>query len=51
MLIQSVNNAQVRKVLVKKDVIYDDTQTMEQFLDKLYKAFNELLPYYEVTKK
>ena len=51
MLIQSVNNAQVRKVLVKKDVIYDDTQTMEQFLDKLYKACNELLPYYEVTKK
>lgn len=51
MLIQSVNNAQVRKVLVKKDVIYDDTQTMEQFLDKLNKAFNELLPYYDVTKK
>ena len=43
-------NQEVRKVLVKADVSFVETQSLEVILEKLEDAYERLLPYYQATR-
>ena len=45
-----LSNQEVRKVLVKTDVSFIETQTLEVILEKLEDAYKRLLPYYQATR-
>ena len=47
---EKLSHQEVRKVLVKVDVSVTDGQILDKFLDELDKAFEKLLPYYQVTR-
>ena len=47
---EKLSHQEVRKVLVKVDVSVADGQILDKFLDELDKAFEKLLPYYQVTR-
>lgn len=51
LLAEQVKIGRVRKVLVKQDIPITAQQSDENLLNELTKVFNNLLPYYEVTKK
>ncbi|EAC9464873.1 ribonuclease P, partial [Listeria monocytogenes] len=50
-LVEKVKIGRVRKVLVKQDIPITAQQSDDNLLNELTEAFNNLLPYYEVTKK
>ena len=45
-----LSNQEVRKVLVKADVSFVETQSLEVILEKLEDAYERLLPYYQATR-
>ena len=45
-----LSNQEVRKVLVKADVSFIETQSLEVILEKLEEAYERLLPYYQATR-
>ena len=45
-----LSNQEVRKVLVKADVSFVETQSLEVILEKLDEAYERLLPYYQATR-
>ena len=45
-----LSNQEVRKVLVKIDVSFVETQSLEVILEKLEDAYERLLPYYQATR-
>ena len=49
-LCEKVRSQEVRKVLVKADVSFNENQSVEAILEKLEDAYTRLLPYYEVTR-
>ena len=46
-----LSNQEVRKVLVKADVSFVETQSLEVILEKLEDAYERLLPYYQATRE
>ncbi|ORO99315.1 ribonuclease P [Streptococcus mitis] len=46
-----LSNQEVRKVLVKADVSFIETQSLEMILEKLEDAYERLLPYYQATRE
>ena len=48
---EKVRSQEVRKVLVKADVSFITSQSVEAILEKLEEAYARLLPYYEVTRE
>ena len=46
-----ISNQEVRKVLVKADVSFIETQSLEMILGKLEEAYERLLPYYQATRE
>ena len=49
-LVEKVGSQEIRKVLVKADVSFIETQSLEMILGKLEEAYERLLPYYQVTR-
>ena len=49
-LVEKVGSQEIRKVLVKTDVSFIETQTLEVILEKLEDAYERLLPYYQATR-
>lgn len=49
-LVEKVSSQEIRKVLVKTDVSFIETQTLEVILEKLEEAYERLLPYYQATR-
>ena len=49
-LVEKVGSQEIRKVLVKADVSFIETQSLEMILEKLEDAYELLLPYYQVTR-
>ena len=49
-LVEKVSSQEIRKVLVKTDVSFIETQTLEVILEKLEDAYERLLPYYQATR-
>ncbi|MCY7072307.1 ribonuclease P [Streptococcus oralis] len=49
-LCEKVRSQEVRKVLVKADVSFNENQSVEAILEELEDAYTRLLPYYEVTR-
>ena len=49
-LVEKVGSQEIRKVLVKADVSFIETQSLEMILEKLEDAYERLLPYYQVTR-
>ena len=47
---EKVSSQEIRKVLVKADVSFIETQTLEVILEKLEDAYERLLPYYQATR-
>lgn len=47
---EKVRNQEIRKVLVKADVSFIETQSLETILEKLEEVYECLLPYYEATR-
>ena len=45
-----LSHQEVRKVLVKADVSFIENQSLEVILEKLDKAYERLLPYYQATR-
>ncbi len=45
-----LSNQEVRKVLVKADISFIETQSLEAILEKLEEAYERLLPYYQATR-
>ncbi len=50
-LVEKVSSQEIRKVLVKTDVSFIETQTLEVILEKLEEAYERLLPYYQATRE
>ena len=48
---EKLRSQQVRKVLVKADVSFIETQSLEMILEKLEDAYERLLPYYQATRE
>ena len=46
-----ISNQEVRKVLVKADVSFIESQPIEAILEKLEEAYERLLPYYQATRE
>ena len=46
-----ISNQEVRKVLVKADVSFIESQSLEAILEKLEEAYERLLPYYQATRE
>ena len=46
-----LSHQEVRKVLVKADVSFVETQSLEVILEKLEDAYERLLPYYQATRE
>ena len=49
-LVEKVGGQEIRKVLVKADVSFVETQKLEVILEKLEDAYERLLPYYQATR-
>ncbi|WP_049515764.1 hypothetical protein [Streptococcus mitis] len=49
-LVDKVGSQEIRKVLVKADVSFVETQSLEVILEKLEDAYERLLPYYQATR-
>ena len=49
-LVEKVGGQEIRKVLVKADVSFVETQSLEVILEKLEDAYERLLPYYQATR-
>ena len=47
---EKVSSQEIRKVLVKVDVSFVETQSLEVILEKLEDAYERLLPYYQATR-
>ena len=47
---EKVGSQEIRKVLVKADVSFVETQSLEVILEKLEDAYERLLPYYQATR-
>ena len=47
---EKVSSQEIRKVLVKADVSFVETQSLEVILEKLEDAYERLLPYYQATR-
>ena len=50
-LVEKVGSQEIRKVLVKADVSFIETQSLEMILEKLEDAYERLLPYYQATRE
>ena len=50
-LVEKVGGQEIRKVLVKADVSFVETQSLEVILEKLEDAYERLLPYYQATRE
>lgn len=50
-LLEKVSSQEIRKVLVKADVSFIETQSIEVILEKLEEAYERLLPYYQATRE
>ena len=50
-LVEKVGGQEIRKVLVKADVSFVETQSLEVILEKLEEAYERLLPYYQATRE
>ena len=50
-LVEKVGSQEIRKVLVKSDVSFVETQSLEVILEKLEDAYERLLPYYQATRE
>ena len=48
---EKVSSQEIRKVLVKADVSFVETQSLEVILEKLEDAYERLLPYYQATRE
>ena len=48
---EKLSHQEVRKVLVKSDVSFIETQSLETILEKLEEAYERLLPYYQATRE
>ena len=48
---EKLSHQEVRKVLVKADVSFIETQSLETILEKLEEAYERLLPYYQATRE
>ena len=46
-----ISNQEVRKVLVKADVSFIESQSLEEIFKKLEDAYERLLPYYQTTRE
>ena len=49
-LVEKVGGQEIRKMLVKADVSFVETQSLEVILEKLEDAYERLLPYYQATR-
>ena len=49
-LVEKVGGQEIRKVLVKADVSFVETQSLEVILEKLDEAYKRLFPYYQATR-
>ena len=49
-LVEKIGSQEIRKVLVKADVSFVETQSLEVILEKLEDAYERLLPYYQATR-
>lgn len=49
-LVEKVGGQEIRKVIVKADVSFVETQSLEVILEKLEDAYERLLPYYQATR-
>ena len=49
-LVEKIGSQEIRKVLVKADVSFVETQSLEVILEKLEEAYERLLPYYQATR-
>ena len=50
LLRQQLSNQEIRKVIIKADVLVTDEETLDKILDELDRAFEILLPYYQATR-
>ena len=50
-LVEKIGSQEIRKVLVKADVAFIETQSLEVILEKLEDAYERLLPYYQATRE
>ena len=50
-LVKKIGSQEIRKVLVKADVSFVETQSLEVILEKLEDAYERLLPYYQATRE
>lgn len=50
LLRQQLSNQEIRKVLVKADVLVIDKETLDTVLDELDQTFEKLLPFYQATR-
>ena len=50
-LVEKIGSQEIRKVLVKADVSFIETQSLEVILEKLEDAYERLLPYYQATRE
>ena len=48
---EKLRSQEVRKVLVKADVSFIESQSLEVILGKLEEAYERLLPYYQATRE
>ena len=48
---EKVRSQEIRKVLVKADISFIETQSLETILEKLEEAYERLLPYYQATRE
>ena len=48
---EKIAHQEVRKVLVKADVSFIETQSLETILEELEEAYERLLPYYQATRE
>ena len=49
-LVEKIGSQEIRKVLVKADISFIETQSLEVILEKLEEAYERLLPYYQATR-
>ncbi|WP_261023157.1 ribonuclease P [Streptococcus mitis] len=49
-LVEKIGSQEIRKVLVKADISFIETQSLEVILEKLDEAYERLLPYYQATR-
>ena len=47
---EKLRSQEVRKVLVKADISFIETQSLEVILEKLDEAYERLIPYYQATR-